>query len=128
MKLTDKYRRMGVRANADTPEQAEQALALGAEGIGLCRTEHMFLGSDRVQFVRDMILAEDEVARDLALAKLLPMQRKDFVGIFKAMESKKVKGLYFAGELLDLCGVTGGFNLQCAFSTGHVYEINASAR
>jgi len=74
----------GVRANADTPEQAAQAIELGAEGIGLCRTEHMFLG-DRVPAVQEMILAENEEMRDAALAKLLPLQREDFVGIFKAM-------------------------------------------
>jgi len=85
MTWADEYRKLGVRANADTPEHAAEALALGAEGIGLCRTEHMFLGSDRVPLVRNMILAEDEPTRDKALAKLLPMQREDFVGIFKAM-------------------------------------------
>jgi len=79
----------GVRANADTPEQAEQAIELGAEGIGLCRTEHMFLG-DRVPAVQEMILAEDDTARDAALAKLLPLQREDFVGIFKAMGGRPV--------------------------------------
>ncbi len=87
MAWTDEVRNRkgyGVRANADTPEQAAQAIELGAEGIGLCRTEHMFLG-DRVPAVQDMILAEDETARDAALAKLLPLQREDFVGIFKAM-------------------------------------------
>ncbi|MCL6646293.1 MAG: hypothetical protein K6U88_15270 [Dehalococcoidia bacterium] len=90
MAWADKRRRLGVRANADTPEQAEKAVQLGAEGIGLCRTEHMFLGSDRVQFVRDMILVEDEEAREAALAKLLPMQREDFIGIFQAMQGRPV--------------------------------------
>ncbi|MHB1189472.1 MAG: pyruvate, phosphate dikinase [Armatimonadota bacterium] len=89
MAWTDEYRTMGVRANADTPEHASDAVALGAEGIGLCRTEHMFLG-DRVPLVRDMILAEDETIRDAALAKLLPLQREDFVGIFKAMGGRPV--------------------------------------
>ncbi len=90
MAWTDEFRTMGVRANADSPEHAADALALGAEGIGLCRTEHMFLGSERVPFVRNMILAEDEPTREEALAKLLPMQREDFVGIFKAMQGKPV--------------------------------------
>ena len=90
MAWTDEYRTMGVRANADTPEHAADAVALGAEGIGLARTEHMFLGSDRVPLVRNMILAEDEKTRDEALAKLLPMQRKDFVGIYKAMGGRPV--------------------------------------
>ncbi|MHB9036256.1 MAG: pyruvate, phosphate dikinase [Armatimonadota bacterium] len=90
MAWADEVRKLGVRANADTPEHAADAVALGAEGIGLCRTEHMFLGSDRVPLVRNMILAEDETARDAALAKLLPMQREDFVGIFKAMGGRPV--------------------------------------
>jgi pyruvate, orthophosphate dikinase len=89
MKWCDEIRKLGVRANADTPEQAAEAIAFGAEGIGLCRTEHMFLG-DRVQAVQAMILAENEADRDAALAKLLPLQRKDFVGIFKAMGARPV--------------------------------------
>jgi len=84
MAWADEFRRLGVRANADTPEQAAEAVALGAEGIGLCRTEHMFLG-DRVPLVRNMILAESEDDRNAALAELLPLQREDFVGIFRAM-------------------------------------------
>ena len=90
MEWADAVRKLGVRANADTPEHAEEAVNLGAEGIGLCRTEHMFLGSDRVPLVRDMILAESEDIREQALAKLLPMQREDFVGIFKAMGGRPV--------------------------------------
>ncbi|MCX8052851.1 MAG: pyruvate, phosphate dikinase [Armatimonadetes bacterium] len=90
MQWADEVRRLGVRANADTPDQAAEAVSLGAEGIGLCRTEHMFLGSDRVPLVRDMILAEDEKVRQQALDKLLPMQREDFVGIFKAMGGRPV--------------------------------------
>ena len=89
MEWADSFRTMGVRANADTPEQAAEALELGASGIGLCRTEHMFMG-DRVPAVQAMILAEDETARDAALAKLLPLQREDFVGIFKAMKGNPV--------------------------------------
>ncbi|MEI6521148.1 MAG: pyruvate, phosphate dikinase [bacterium] len=90
MSWADEFRVLGVRANADTPEQATQAIEFGAEGIGLCRTEHMFLGEERVPLVQNMILAEDEEARDAALAKLLPMQREDFVGIFKAMGGRPV--------------------------------------
>jgi len=90
MEWADAARKLGVRANADTPEQAAEAVRLGAEGIGLCRTEHMFLGSDRVELVRDMILAEDETARQAALDRLLPMQREDFVGIFRAMDGRPV--------------------------------------
>ncbi len=89
MEWADSFRTMGIRANADTPEQAAEALELGASGIGLCRTEHMFMG-DRVQPVQAMILAEDEASRDAALEVLLPLQRKDFVGIFKAMKGNPV--------------------------------------
>ena len=89
MAWADAIRRLGVRANADTPEHAADAVALGAEGIGLCRTEHMFLG-DRAPLVQNMILAEDEEIRQKALDKLLPLQREDFIGIFKAMGGRPV--------------------------------------
>ena len=81
----DDARRLGVRANADTPEDAARAREFGAEGIGLCRTEHMFFGEDRILAVRQMILAEDEAGRREALARILPMQRQDFDGILRAM-------------------------------------------
>lgn len=81
----DDVRRMGVRANADNPEDAEKAREFGAEGIGLCRTEHMFMDPARVPIVREMILADTMPARAKALEKLLPMQQEDFTGIFKAM-------------------------------------------
>lgn len=90
MTWADEVRKLGIRANADTPEHASDAVKLGAEGIGLCRTEHMFLGSERVPFVRDMILADNEETREAAISKLLPMQRADFVGIFKAMGGRPV--------------------------------------
>src|SRR5205085_1945265 len=76
------YRTMGVRANADIPRDAIQARAFGAEGIGLCRTEHMFFAEDRIQHMRAMILAKDEKERRAALRRLLPMQRADFIGVF----------------------------------------------
>src|SRR5262249_3816637 len=76
----------GVRANADIPRDAQAARRFGAEGIGLCRTEHMFFAADRIPHMQAMILARDEKARRKALAKLLPMQRKDFVGLFQAMD------------------------------------------
>ena len=85
MEWADSFRKLKVRANADTPAQAAEAVILGAEGIGLCRTEHMFLG-DRVSLVRALILANDETERNAALDELLPLQRQDFEGIFKAME------------------------------------------
>lgn len=90
MKWADKYRVLGVRTNADTPAQAETAVALGAEGIGLCRTEHMFFEGVRITFMREMILAADEADRRKALKKLLKFQRDDFKGLFKAMEGKPV--------------------------------------
>ena len=85
MDLAGKYSVLKVRANADTPKDAAQAFAFGAEGIGLCRTEHMFFEGDRIKAIREMILADDEAGRRVALAKLLPIQRGDFEGLFKAM-------------------------------------------
>jgi pyruvate,orthophosphate dikinase len=81
----DKTRRLGVRANADTPEDAAKAIEMGAKGIGLCRTEHMFMAQDRLPVVQQMILAETTEARREALRKLLPMQLEDFKGIFRSM-------------------------------------------
>jgi pyruvate,orthophosphate dikinase len=85
MKWADELRKLKVRANADTPADARAAIKFGAEGIGLCRTEHMFFDEDRIRAMREMILAEDEGARRAALAKLLPMQRSDFLALFKIM-------------------------------------------
>jgi pyruvate, orthophosphate dikinase len=91
MQWADRVRSLGVRANADTPSDAATAIAFGAEGIGLCRTEHMFFKpEDRIPIVREMILARDRTARLRALDKLLPMQREDFVGIFRAMAGRPV--------------------------------------
>jgi pyruvate,orthophosphate dikinase len=96
MKWADSRRRLKVRTNADTPHDAEVARKFGAEGIGLCRTEHMFFEANRIIAVREMILADDKEGRQRALAKLLPMQRDDFEGIFRAM-----KGLPVTIRLLD---------------------------
>ena len=85
----DKVRRLGVRANADQPDQAEIAYKFGARGIGLCRTEHMFFGEGRLPLVQGMILADNETDRRAALAELLPMQRQDFYGVFKAMKGTR---------------------------------------
>jgi pyruvate,orthophosphate dikinase len=90
MSWADRFRRLGVRANADQPDQCDVAVAFGAEGVGLCRTEHMFFGGDRITAVREMILADTEPDRRKALAKLLPMQRDDFSGIFRVMGSRPV--------------------------------------
>ncbi len=87
MKWADEFRgSFGVRANADIPRDAKAARLFGAEGIGLCRTEHMFFAEDRIPHMQAMILARDEKTRRKALQKLLPMQRKDFAGLFKAMD------------------------------------------
>jgi pyruvate, orthophosphate dikinase len=96
MKWADKYRTLAIRTNADTPEDSQRARDFGAEGIGLCRTEHMFFGEERIAAMREMILADDVEARKKALAKLLPFQRSDFQGIFTAM-----KGLPVTIRLLD---------------------------
>ncbi len=90
MEWADKTRTLGVRTNADQPDQSSDAIAFGAEGIGLCRTEHMFFEGERIMTVREMILADDAAAREAALAKLLPMQRDDFAGIFRAMGERPV--------------------------------------
>ncbi len=90
MTWADKVRRLGIRTNADSPTQAAQAIAMGAAGIGLCRTEHMFFEGDRIISMREMIIAETEKSRRAALAKLLPFQRKDFIGLFKAMKGHPV--------------------------------------
>jgi pyruvate,orthophosphate dikinase len=96
MRWADKARRLRVRTNADTPEDSAVARAFGAQGIGLCRTEHMFFAEDRIAAVRQVILADDDKERAAGLALLQPMQRKDFIGIFKAMD-----GLPVTIRLLD---------------------------
>jgi pyruvate,orthophosphate dikinase len=96
MALADRYKRLEVRTNADTPDEAAMARNFGATGIGLCRTEHMFFEGERIIAVREMILADDEAGRRKALAKLLPMQRGDFEGLFREMD-----GLPVTIRLLD---------------------------
>mgnify|MGYP004552110085 FL=1 len=90
MGWADEFRKLQIRTNADTPRDAKQAAAFGAEGIGLCRTEHMFFEADRIKAMREMIVAKDEEQRRKALDKLLPMQRGDFEGLYEAMEGKAV--------------------------------------
>jgi pyruvate, orthophosphate dikinase len=96
MTVAERYQRLHVRANADTPEEARVARKFGATGIGLCRTEHMFFEGERIMAVREMILASDEAGRRKALARLLPMQRGDFAGLFREMS-----GLPVTIRLLD---------------------------
>lgn len=86
MELSDKLRTLGIRTNADTPHDAKVARGFGAEGIGLCRTEHMFFGADRIDVMREMIMSETREEREEALERLLPMQREDFYGLFKEMQ------------------------------------------
>ena len=122
LRWADGARRLKVRANADTPHDARQARRFGAEGIGLCRTEHMFFEGDRITGMREMICAHDEVGRRRALAKLLPMQRGDFVGIFEAMDGLPVtirlldpplhEFLPHGGEEAKLLARTLGMNRQ----------------
>lgn len=90
MEWADKYRKLGIRTNADQPDQCENAIAFGAEGIGLTRTEHMFFGEGKIGPMREMIFAFDEEGRKKALAKILPLQRIDFKGIFHVMDNKPV--------------------------------------
>ncbi|MCI8944562.1 MAG: pyruvate, phosphate dikinase [Clostridia bacterium] len=90
MKWADKYRALKVRTNADSPKDAEVAVGFGAEGIGLCRTEHMFFAEDRIPAVREMIVSKTVEEREKALAKILPMQREDFKGLYKAMAGRPV--------------------------------------
>jgi pyruvate,orthophosphate dikinase len=92
----DQFRKINVRTNADSPSDSKNARAFGAEGIGLCRTEHMFFEGDRIWAIREFILAEDQKGREKAVKKLLPYQRRDFEGIFKAMD-----GLPVTVRLLD---------------------------
>ncbi len=96
LEWADEFRRLGVRVNADTPKDAQRARELGAEGIGLCRTEHMFMAEDRQPKMRAMIMADDRDGRRKALAELLPLQEEDFVGLFQAM-----RGLPVTIRLLD---------------------------
>lgn len=90
MDWADKYRVLKIRTNADTPKDAKQAVQFGAEGIGLCRTEHMFFAEDRIPAIREMIIASNEEARIKALLKLLPMQKQDFMGLYEAMGDRPV--------------------------------------
>lgn len=88
MSWADEIRKLQVRSNADTPKDARQAVSFGAEGVGLCRTEHMFFAEDRIKAVREMILSKDVEHREAALAKILPMQKEDFIGIYEALEGR----------------------------------------
>jgi pyruvate,orthophosphate dikinase len=115
-----------VRANADTPRDAQQAFEFGAEGIGLCRTEHMFFEGDRIMAVREMILADDEAGRRVALAKLLPMQRGDFEALFKIMNGYPVTVRLLDPPLHEFVPHTEKEQKELAKEIGVTYEKIAS--
>ncbi len=135
MKLTEKYAHLTVRANADTPHDAKVAFDFGAQGIGLCRTEHMFFEGDRITSVRKMILADDETGRRSALTELLPIQREDFEGLFQAMEGHPVTVRlldpplhefvpHFEKEQRELAELLGKTYEEIKAKVDYLHEIN----
>ncbi|MEO0146227.1 MAG: pyruvate, phosphate dikinase [candidate division WOR-3 bacterium] len=122
MELADRFRRLGVRANADRPSEAETAITFGAEGIGLCRTEHMFFEGERIDHMREMILAETEDERIRALDKLLPLQREDFKGIFRVMKGRPVTIRTLDPPLHEFLPNTEGGQHELAEKLGLEYE------
>ncbi|MEO0192197.1 MAG: pyruvate, phosphate dikinase [candidate division WOR-3 bacterium] len=122
MELADRFRRLGVRANADRPSEAETAITFGAEGIGLCRTEHMFFEGERIDHMREMILAETEDERIRALDKLLPLQREDFKGIFRVMKGRPVTIRTLDPPLHEFLPNTEGGQRELAEKLGLEYE------
>ena len=122
MRWADQIRRMRVRANADNPRDAKQALDFGAEGIGLCRTEHMFFEEERIPAIRQMILAETEEERRTALAKLLPYQKGDFKGIYEVMEERPVTIRLLDPPLHEFLPHTEKETKELAEQTGISYE------
>ena len=122
MKWADQIRRMRVRANADNPRDAKQALDFGAEGIGLCRTEHMFFEDERIPAIRQMILAETEEERRTALAKLLPYQKGDFKGIYEVMEERPVTIRLLDPPLHEFLPHTEKETKELSKQTGISYE------
>lgn len=122
MGWADRFRRLEVRANADTPADAKQAREFGAEGIGLCRTEHMFFQSDRIAAIREMIVAANEQERRRALDKLLPMQREDFENLYEAMEGRSVTVRLIDPPLHEFIPKTAEAVAELAAQTGHDAE------
>ena len=122
MGWADKYRALKVRTNADNPRDAKVANDFGAEGVGLCRTEHMFFESDRIMAIREMIVADNAEDRKKALAKLLPMQRADFIGIYKAMEGKSVTVRYLDPPLHEFVPHTDEEMAELAKEMGLPFE------
>ena len=135
MGWADEIRQLGIRTNAETPAEAKAAIEFGAEGIGLCRTEHMFFDTNRILAVREMILAEDLAGRQAALAKILPMQRQDFVDLFTIMTGLPVTIRLLApplheflpksdDELAQLASVTGAAAEDLRFRANQLHEYN----
>ncbi|MBQ4571612.1 MAG: pyruvate, phosphate dikinase [Bacilli bacterium] len=122
MGWADKYRALKVRTNADNPRDAKVANDFGAEGVGLCRTEHMFFEGDRIKAIREMIVADNVEDRKKALAKLLPMQRQDFIGIYKAMEGKSVTVRYLDPPLHEFVPHTDEEMAELAKEMGLPFE------
>ena len=122
MGWADKYRALKVRTNADNPRDAKVANDFGAEGVGLCRTEHMFFEGDRIMAIREMIVADNVEDRKKALAKLLPMQRQDFIGIYKAMEGKSVTVRYLDPPLHEFVPHTEEEMAELANQMGLPFE------
>ena len=122
MGWADKYRALKVRTNADNPRDAKVANDFGAEGVGLCRTEHMFFEGDRIMAIREMIVADNVEDRKKALAKLLPMQRQDFIGIYKAMEGKSVTVRYLDPPLHEFVPHTEEEMAELADQMGLPFE------
>ncbi len=122
MGWADKYRALKVRTNADNPRDAKVANDFGAEGVGLCRTEHMFFEGDRIMAIREMIVADNVEDRKKALAKLLPMQRQDFIGIYKAMEGKSVTVRYLDPPLHEFVPHTDEEMAELATQMGLPFE------
>jgi pyruvate,orthophosphate dikinase len=122
MHWADKFRKLKIRTNADQPDQCLNAIAFGAQGIGLCRTEHMFFGGDRIDAVREMILADTFEERQNALAKLFPYQKNDFYGIFKVMESRPVTIRTLDPPLHEFLPHTDDEFKDLALKTGKSYE------
>ncbi len=127
MSWADEIRKLKVRTNADNPKDAAQALAFGAEGIGLCRTEHMFFEEERIPAIRQMILAETEEERRAALAKLLPFQKSDFMGMYEVMEDKPVTIRLLDPPLHEFLPQTEEDTRELAAHTGIPYEKLAQA-
>jgi pyruvate, orthophosphate dikinase len=123
MRWADRFRTLKVRTNADTPAMAAQAVSYGAEGIGLCRTEHMFFEGNRIDAMREMILAADATQRRVALAKLLPFQKKDFVGLFRAMAGRPVTIRLLDPPLHEFLPQDDAIRRQLAAKLGVSHEL-----